>query len=216
MRRDQIDQAITTAVAGRRLLDHPFYQRWEKGELGWGELAAYAEQYRLVERELPSLLRAGIEHLPAGEARDLVMANLADEESHPEPHVALFESFARAVGAALDVAPTPATARLVELYRAAAADPATALAVVTAYEVQAAEVAETKSRGLVGHYGIDGGGTRFWDVHASMEADHAAWSIDALALLAPDPADVNSAASASARAWWAFLDEREALAPAAA
>jgi len=215
MHRDHVDITIAAAIDGRHLLDHPFYQRWERGELGRGELASYAEQYRSVERELPSVLRATVERLPAGDARDLVAANLADEESDPEPHAALFESFAEAVGARPGVTPSEATGQLVGLQRAAvAAGPATALAVVSAYEVQAADVAETKSRGLAHHYGIDRHGTRFWDVHAAMEADHAAWSLDAIALLDPDPDEVAAAAGASARAWWAFLDEREALASA--
>lgn len=215
MHRDQIDVALAAAIDGRHLLDHPFYRRWEQGELGRGELAAYAEQYRSVERELPSVLRAVVERLPAGDAKELVAANLADEESDPEPHAALFESFARAVGARPDVAPTEATGQLVALQRAAAAaGPASGLAVISAYEVQAADVAETKSRGLADHYGLDRRGTRFWDVHAAMEADHAAWSLDAIALLDPDPDEVAAAAGASAQAWWAFLDEREALASA--
>jgi pyrroloquinoline-quinone synthase len=217
MHRDHVDLTIAAAIDGRHLLDHPFYRRWEQGELGRGELASYAEQYRSVERELPSVLRSAVERLPAGDARDLVAANLADEESDPEPHATLFESFAQAVGARPDVTPSQATGQLVALQRtAAAAGPATALAVVSAYEVQAADVARTKSRGLAHHYGVDRQGTRFWDVHAAMEADHAAWSLDAIALLDPDPDEVAAAAGASARAWWAFLDEREALASATA
>ncbi len=217
MHRDDVASAIAAAIDGRHLLHHPFYQRWERGELGRGELASYAEQYRSVERALPSVLRSTVVRLPAGDARELVAANLVAEESDPEAHALLFESFAQAVGARPDVAPTDATEQLVALQQAAATEgPVTALAVVSAYEVQAADVAATKSTGLARHYGIDAVGTRFWDVHAAMEADHASWSLDAIALLDPDPVEVAVAAGASARAWWGFLDEREALAPATA
>ena len=41
-----IDQALTDATTGLRLLEHPFYRRWEAGELLPGELADYAGQYR--------------------------------------------------------------------------------------------------------------------------------------------------------------------------
>jgi pyrroloquinoline quinone (PQQ) biosynthesis protein C len=217
MTRDDVHDLIERALEGRRLLEHPFYRRWEAGALCEGELAAYAEQYRHVERALPSVLSAVAGGLADGEARDLVAANLADEESVPEPHVALFESFAGAVGARGEAAPTPATAALVDLERsAAAADPVAALAMVCAYEVQAAEIAATKSAGLSAHYGVGPAGTRFWDVHAEMESAHAGWSVRALADLAPDPAGLLDAAVAGAGAWWAFLDEREAMAPAPA
>lgn len=216
MDRARVEHAVGAALRGRRLLDHPFYRRWEAGTLAPGELAAYAEQYRTVERALPSVLAGVVERLPQGAARDLAAANLADELSVPEPHADLFESFARAVGARGNAPATPATERLVALQgSAAAAGPATALAVLAAYEVQAAEVAVTKSAGLARHYGVDAEGTRFWDVHAGMEADHAGWSLDALAHLGVDAAAVGRTARDGACAWWGFLDEREALAPAA-
>lgn len=214
MHRDEVDHVIAGALQGRRLLDHPFYRRWEAGTLAPGELAAYAEQYRTVERALPGVLAGVAERLPEGEARDLVAANLADELSAPEPHATLFESFASAVGARAAAPASPATDRLVGLQRSAvAAGPASALAVLAAYEVQAAEVAVTKAAGLARHWGLDAAGTRFWDVHAGMEAAHATWSLDALALLGADAATVHDAARAGACAWWEFLDEREALAP---
>jgi hypothetical protein len=63
---------------------------------------------------------------------------------------------------------------------------------------------------------MDAAGTRFWDVHATQEAAHAEWSIDALAALDADPVVVRAAARIAADAWWDFLSEREDLAPAAA
>src|SRR5208337_3276168 len=96
-----------------------------------GELAAYAEQYRYAERALPAVLTAVVGGLPEGEAADLVAANLADEESVPEPHVALFESFACAVSARREAPAGPAVSDLVELeLSAAATDPVAALAMV--------------------------------------------------------------------------------------
>ena len=46
-------------------------------------------------------------------------------------------------------------------------------------------------------------------MHSDLEADHASWSIDALASLGADVDAVYDAAHASALAWWSFLDERE-------
>ena len=206
---------LAEAIVGRHLLAHPFYRRWEAGTLEEGELSAYAEQYRHIERELPVTLSAIAAALPEGRARDLVEANLADELSTPEPHAQLFESFAAAAGAAPDAPATPSTAALLALVRTAAAtDPATALAMVAAYEVQAADIAASKSDGLRRHYGMDEDATRFWDVHRTQEQDHAGWSIEALAELGADPDMVQAGAIVSADSWWLFLSEREELAPA--
>ena len=210
---DDLRAVIDTELSGRRLLRHPFYQRWEAGELRDGELAAYAAQYRHFEAELPAMLRVILSELdPDSAAAKLVRDNLADEESNPEPHLTLFDRFAAAVDSQRS-APATATQTLLHTYRRSiAAGPAAGVAAVTAYEVQAPEIAATKARGLREHYAVDDAGALFWDVHASMDRDHAAWAIDALAAL-PDAEAALPALRATADAWWAFLDEREAAAP---
>ncbi len=208
---------MADALAGRELLTHPFYRRWEAGTLAEGELGSYAEQYRFIERALPATLSDIAGGLPEGPARALVEASLADELGVPAPHAVLFESFARAAGAASDVESLPATSALLAAVRqAAATEPVAALAMVAVYEVQAADIAASKADGLRRHYGMDAEGTLFWDVHTSQEVAHADWSIDALAELEADPAVVRAAAQVAADAWWDFLSEREALAPTGA
>ena len=217
MHSQRIHEVLTDAIVGRHLLTHPFYRRWEAGTLSEAELAAYAEQYRHIERELPLTLSTIAEALPEGRARELVEANLADELGTPEPHAELFESFARATGAAAEARATPSTAALLAVVRTTASnDPAAALAMVAAYEVQAADIAGSKSDGLRRHYGLDEEGTRFWDVHRTQEVEHAGWSMEALAELGADPDLVLAAAIVSADSWWLFLSEREELAPAGA
>jgi pyrroloquinoline-quinone synthase len=217
MHTEPIHDALAAALAGRQLLTHPFYRRWEAGTLADGELAAYAEQYRFIERALPRTLGAIAAGLPEGEARTLVEANLADELGVPAPHAELFESFASAAGATTEVAASPATSALLAAVRAAAAtDPVAALAMVAAYEVQAADIAASKADGLRRHYGMDAEGTRFWDIHTTQEAAHADWSTTALAALGADPVAVQRSARVAADGWWEFLSEREAMAPAGA
>ncbi len=218
MDRDQLRETLLRSIEGRRLLEHPFYRRWEAGTLDRSELATYAEQYRTIERALPGVLDTVVDDLPPGPARQFVAANLADELGRPVAHTELFESFADAVGARSEVPATPATADVVACQTAATRrSPRAALAALAAYELQSEAIAASKADGLRSHYGIDDRGTRFWDVHASMEASHAEWSIDALATLVASPedlAEVADAADAAARAWWSFLDDREASAPA--
>jgi pyrroloquinoline quinone (PQQ) biosynthesis protein C len=59
---------------------------------------------------------------------------------------------------------------------------------------------------------MDAQGTRFWDLHATMDDDHARWGIEALAALNVPEGRLIGAARSAADAWWAFLDEREAAA----
>jgi pyrroloquinoline quinone (PQQ) biosynthesis protein C len=217
MHTQPMHEVLAEAIVGRHLLSHPFYRRWEAGTLTEGELAAYAEQYRHIERELPVTLAAIADALPPGHARELVEANLADELGSPEPHVELFETFAASAGAAADAPATPSTAALLAVVGTTASkDPLAALAMVAAYEVQAADIAGSKGDGLRRHYGFDDEGTRFWDVHRTQEVDHAGWSMEALTALDADHDVVRAAATVSADSWWLFLSERDELAPVGA
>jgi pyrroloquinoline-quinone synthase len=205
--------AARRTLEGRRLLAHPFYRRWEAGELRDGELAAYGAQYAHVERQLPATLAALRDALPDGAARGLVAANLDDELHRPCAHVELLDSFLAAVGTT-PAAPSAATAALTALYATAVERSAAfALGVVAAYELQAAEIARSKAEGLRRWYGLDDTGARFWDVHAELEAEHAQWTLGAAEDV--DAAEVLAGVAVSSEAWWSFLDEREALAPSA-
>jgi pyrroloquinoline-quinone synthase len=206
----RVRQLIDTAIEGRWLLRHPFYQRWEAGELAPDELGRYAEQYRTIEGALPSILSSIVDGLPPGSARHFVAENLNDEISRPAPHVELFEDFAEAVGARRDVAPTDATSEVVHCQLGAAdRSPAAGLAALAAYEIQAADIAVSKAEGLRRHYGMAPAGVRFWDVHAETERLHAGWTTMVLGDLVGDEAVVLAAASSAASAWWEFLTDRE-------
>lgn len=215
MTTDELSTALDLALADRRLLEHPFYRRWEAGELRADELAAYAAQYAHFEAALPAMLRAILKRLdPESPAAGLLRQNLADEEGVPQPHVALFAAFADGAGAHA-TPPTAATRHLLDTYeRQVAAGSTSGIAALLAYETQAPEIAATKAAGLRAHYALDARAVEFWDVHSRMDRDHAQWAVDALAQL-PDAGAALPAARAAADAWWAFLDERESEAPLA-
>lgn len=213
MSSDEVAELFAVALKGRQLLDHPFYRRWEAGELQPRELADYANQYRYFEQELPVIIDRVARQLPAGRARDLMLANLADELG-PPTHVGLFEEFADAVGSTGDPKGRAVRDLLAVYHDAAEHDPVEALAVIAAYEIQASEVAMTKSRALQDHYGVDASGRAFWDVHTSTEVDHARWTLEALAECSKREL-ISDAAGRSAIAWWHFLDERELAASGA-
>lgn len=203
--------AFDLAISDRLLLSHPYYRRWQDGTLTMDKLGAYAEQYRQFERCLPAVLTATAEGLSCGSARQLVEDNLRDELSEPKPHAEIFEGFASAVGAKQKADATEATRNLVSLYeRTSTSDPIAALSVIGAYEIQAAQVALTKGESLRTHYGLGPDATEFWDIHATLEQTHAAWTIEALQALGADGSTVQTFATESAQAWWSFLDERDA------
>ena len=205
--------AVARAVEGRALLAHPFYRRWESGDLSSSELSEYAVHYRAFEVALPAVLGAVAAELRRDgrtEAAVMVERNLSDELGYPEAHLVLFDPL-----------------RLIETDRAAQAlvgtydslvalGPVAALAGLAAYETQAAAIAASKADGLRRWYRMDAAGTGFWDVHARMDADHGEWAVEALDLLGADPLVVEAGARRAAEAWWALLDERQASAPVAA
>jgi len=213
-----LSDAVDAALEGRQLLSHPFYQRWQAGLLGDDELAEYAVHYRAFEVALPAVLSATVGQLRDDgevEAESMVSRNLSDELGRPEPHLALFDRFASSLGGtATSTVPGPAAEALVQTYLDLAEDgPVATLAGLAAYETQAAGIATTKAEGLRHRYGLDSGGTEFWDVHAAMDAEHGEWALEALFVLGADSTDVGESARRAADAWWAFLDEREAQAP---
>jgi pyrroloquinoline-quinone synthase len=204
----QISDALTTTLSDRQLLTHPFYRRWESGQLSRDELTSYAEQYRYFETMLPTFLESLSEQLPEGTARDAVIDNLRDETTPPS-HLELFELFATHYGAR-NVDASPAMEELLEAYRdVLSRGPESALAGLWAYESQGAAIASSKAEGLRTHYGVDSIGVAFWDAHWLVEGDHATWTLEALAALRPDVNDVAGAARRVGEAWWSFLDERE-------
>ncbi len=210
----ELDCAMAEMLSDRRLLDHPFYRRWERGEVSIGELGSYAAQYRHFEDYLPTFLSRLMAGLPEGTARDLVAANLADELGDPVSHVELFERFADAVGAPGATA-SPAMTQLLATYdQLLAQAPLAALAGFAAYECQAGEIARRKADGLRRDHGLDGYGVSFWEHHATTDIRHAEWINGAIDESTDHPAELAPFLGRAADAWWAFLNEREALAPA--
>jgi pyrroloquinoline-quinone synthase len=213
-RQARLNAAVAATLEERRLLTHPFYRRWEAGELSVGELAEYAVHYRAFEAVLPTVLASVVDRLTFDgelDAADLVARNLADELGRPEPHLAMFDDFASALPTARAAQPGAAADALAATYLDLAdQSPVAAIAGLAAYETQAAAIAASKGDGLRRWYGVDADGTRFWDVHATMDADHGDWAVEALALLGADESEVTDASRRAADAWWALLDEREA------
>jgi pyrroloquinoline-quinone synthase len=206
-----LEIALEGALKDHRLLDHPFYRRWEVGEVSRDELSRYAEQYRYFESMFPEFLEALSEQLPDGPARRAVLDNLSDEVSAPS-HLELFDRFADFFEAT-DAPISPAMSNLVTSY-ATLLELGTraSLAGLWAYEAQGAAIALSKAEGLLTHYGASVASVEFWTVHGALEGNHAQWTLEALTDLDVEVTEAESAARMIGDAWWSFLDERELLA----
>jgi pyrroloquinoline-quinone synthase len=145
------------------VLDHPFYTRWEKGELTPDELGYYAGQYR---HAVVALAQTAAQ---AADADPSVREHADDEEAHIE----LWDDFARAAGAAPDSAPRAETQDCVQAWTRG--DGLEALAILYAVESGQPAISSTKLTGLVEHYGYtpDSPATAYFRLHAELDHEHA-------------------------------------------
>ena len=198
---------IETIIKERHLLNHPFYQRWQKGKISMETLQEYSRQYYHYEKALPGFLTSALDHLPEGPAKTAVAKVLEDETTHPEPHTDLWLKFAAAIGAddATSATPSPRTVNLVETYHSLCARGSEeALGALFAYESQIPAVAQAKAEGLKAFYGVtDGEGLKFFDLHATMDVGHSA----AMRLGFNDSEFSRESAHLALDAWWDMLDQ---------
>ena len=209
--------AIDALIGERHILKHPFYLAWQDGTLAPEALRSYAAQYYHHVRAFPtylSALHAGCDDLGT---RQALLRNLRDEEEGPENHPALWLRFAAAVGCtpgeAEGTAPEPETARAIARFRNAVSSGSLprGLAALYAYEAMTPAVAAEKIRGLAEHYGVTGTpGTDYFEVHATLDCEHAA---ELRALLAAHieggsdgPAEAEAGASSALAAVHELLD----------
>ena len=173
----QIVDRIHTLVAARRLLDHPFYAAWSRGELTREALQKYAEQYYHWVYAFPTWLSAVHANATDFSMRQELLANLMDEEQGPENHPELWLRFCDALG--LDREGVRSAELLPETQDAIAAmrrvcrdEPAVAgVAALYAYESQQPEVMKVKRDGLRDLYGVTAGHDYF-DVHERLDVEH--------------------------------------------
>jgi pyrroloquinoline-quinone synthase len=180
------------AVSDRwNVLHHPFYRRWELGELTREDLAYYAGEYRHAVQSLAGL---------AASASD---AGHAAEEA---AHVDLWDDFAAALDADLDRPPRAETAECAATWTGEGVEGAAALFVL---ESAQPEISRTKLDGLTRWYGFEAGtkGTRYFELHSERDVEHAELSRRVLERARPEDADrAVAAAEAALRGNWTLLD----------
>jgi pyrroloquinoline-quinone synthase len=184
---------LDAARARWDVLKHPFYLRWERGELSRDELGFYAGEYRRAVVALAHTAAAGGSEEHAAEER---------------AHVELWDDFAAALDAALDREPRPETEECAAAW--ASDDPLEAAAVMYVVESGQPAISQTKLAGLVEHYGFraDSPGTAYFALHAERDHVHAAESRSILesSAGAVDADRLVTAAEAALSGNWRLLD----------
>jgi pyrroloquinoline-quinone synthase len=185
---ERIDEARTRW----NVLDHPFYLRWERGELSRNDLGFYAGEYR---------------HAVVALAASAAVGGDAEHAAEEASHIGLWDNFAAAVDAPFDREPSSETRACTEAWRAE--DPLAARAVLYAVESGQPAISRTKLTGLVDHYGFTAGSkaTEYFELHSERDHEHAAASAGVLSKAAPEDADrLVAAAEAALKGNWRLLD----------
>jgi len=171
--------AIHAAIAERRLLDHPFYAAWSKGELSRQDLCEYATQYYHWVRAFPTWISAAHSNSTDLAMRQQLLENLIDEERGTENHPELWLRFCDALGLDRDRVVSadlrPETSAALEMMsRVCRTRPAVAaVAALYAYECQQPEVMKTKREGLRDLYNV-ASGHDYFEVHETADVTHSA------------------------------------------
>jgi pyrroloquinoline-quinone synthase len=174
------------------VLEHPFYTRWEQGELTREELARYAGEYR---------------HAVVALAAAAAVGGDSEHAAEEAAHVTLWDDFATALEAPLDREPSTETRECADAWRPE--DSLAARAVLYAVESGQPDISRTKLTGLVDHYGFTEGSkaTEYFELHSNRDHEHAAASAEVLRQAAPEDADrLVAAAEAALKGNWRLLD----------
>jgi pyrroloquinoline-quinone synthase len=191
-------ERIDEARARWNVLDHPFYLRWERGDLTRDDLAYYAGEYR---------------HAVVALADAAAVGGDAEHAAEEKAHIDLWDDFAAALEVPLDREPSTETRECAEAWRPE--DSLGARAVLYAVESGQPDISRTKLTGLVDHYGLTAGSkaTEYFELHSDRDHDHAAASAKVLREAAPEEADRLVAAAESAlKGNWRLLDGVESRA----
>lgn len=208
---------IDAIIAEKSILKHPFYQRWQAGELTLDELSGYTCQYYHHVLAFPKYVSGAHANCDELADRQELLENLREEEEGPNNHPELWLRFGEAIGLQredmTDAEPLPETTAIDETFRRITKDSPfiAGIAALYAYESQVPEVAGTKMEGLKKYYGVNSpAGLRFFVVHHSLDVEHSRVTRNMVARYVENnpgaEKTVTTAVEEACDALWGFLD----------
>jgi pyrroloquinoline-quinone synthase len=153
-----LEQRLKRSIARWNLLESKFYQAWSAGTLPVEALATYSREYGAFIARIADGWQAHGDNVVAAEERE---------------HVAMWRSFAQALGTDIGEAQTPAVKALVDAADRFFADRASSLGALYAFEAQQPATTTSKLAGLREHYNIDPAAETYFEVHANEEQEPA-------------------------------------------
>ena len=169
---NQLDDLIDE----HHLLNHPFYESWNAGELSHDTIQEYAAQYFQHVSLFPRYLSAIHSNCDEIKVRQLLLENLVEEEEGEENHPELWMRFAEGMGNSRERVNNTTllkeTKDLVNTFMTLSNSDKyhIGLAALYCYESMQPEISETKKEGLQKFYNINDEVTlKFFTVH--MHAD---------------------------------------------
>lgn len=208
---------IDAIIAEKSILKHPFYTRWQAGELTLDELKGYTCQYYNHVLAFPKYVSGTHANCDDLGDRQELLENLREEEEGPNNHPELWLKFGEALGLKredmTDAEPLPETTAIDETFRRITKDSPfiAGIAALYAYESQVPEVAGTKMEGLKKYYGVTSpDGLRFFVVHHSLDVEHSRVTRNMVARYAETIPGAEETATKAVEeacdALWGFLD----------
>jgi pyrroloquinoline-quinone synthase len=169
--------SLDPLIKSRSLLKHPFYVKWEKGELTLDDLRTYAKEYfHLVERVPGIVARVRVR------VQDpLLRVRLELQEQEEFMHVELWKRFARSLGVSarelLTHEPSQKVRAAVKCLEELVAEGLEeGVAALYAFERELPEIARTKKEGLLRFYGLSSEDAHvYFDEHLEEERHLASW-----------------------------------------
>lgn len=163
-----------------RLLDHPFYTAWARGELSRADLQRYAKEYFHHVLAFPTYVSGVHNRIEDLRDRQAMLENLVEEERGPENHPELWLRFAEGIDVprseVLSHPPSTAVAAFVRTFHRATRhpNPLVGLCSLYSYESQVPAVAREKIAGLRRYFGVrDSKTLRFFEVHERADVEHS-------------------------------------------
>jgi pyrroloquinoline-quinone synthase len=208
---DRLDQLISS----RSILEHPFYQAWNAGELTRDQLRTYARIYYPHVAAFPGYLRTAAERATDPAIQHELEDNLREELTEPKAHDELWLDFATGLGmdreSVMQAPVHPAARAAVSQFdELAHGTTGAAVAALYAYESQQPEVSRTKADGLRDLYKVDDQATvAYFEVHTEADVRHRQGEREALARCLEEGAteqELLAATDQALDAYWGLLD----------